>query len=79
MNLAGRTLGQCNRRSQQTIEFSAHRVFAAGFPANEFRETSRVDAFSCIDSKGDLVENPEGSEAQIQRNYGAVTGAPCLS
>jgi len=65
MNLAGHTLGQCNRSSRQTIEFSAHRVFAVGFPANQFRETPRVDAFSCIDNNGDLIENPEGAKHKL--------------
>lgn len=58
----------------QRIEFNAHRVFAVSYLLNLFQPDFQVDQFSLVDDAGQLHENIELIEKDIQRNFGCFYG-----
>ena len=58
----------------QRIEFNAHRVFSLKYLLSLFGQKFRIDAFSFVNDKGDLFENVELSENEVNRNFGCFYG-----
>lgn len=58
----------------QRIEFNAHRVFSVRYLLNLFKDRYEIVHFSFVDDKGDLFENVELAEPQIQNNFGCTFG-----
>jgi SAM-dependent methyltransferase len=58
----------------QRIEFNAHRVFSLKYLLSLFAQKFKIDAFSFVNDKGDLFENVELSENEVNRNFGCIYG-----
>ncbi len=58
----------------QRIEFNAHRVFSVRFLLDLFKNCFTLNSFSFVDDNGDLFENVELTQIEINRNYGCHYG-----
>ncbi len=58
----------------QRIEFNGHRIFSVGYLREYFREKFELDQFSYVDDAGDLYENVEITDEDVERNYGCHLG-----
>jgi SAM-dependent methyltransferase len=58
----------------QRIEFNAHRVFSVKHLLGLFNDKYRIDFFSYVDDKGDLHENAELNENEVDNNFGCNYG-----
>lgn len=59
---------------KQRIEFNAHRVFDVEYLLRLFNNKFKVDFFSYVNDKGDLLENVELDNDSINNNYGCYYG-----
>ncbi len=58
----------------QRIEFNAQRVFSVRYLLELFNANFILDSFSFVDDKGDLFENVELAQIEIDKNYGCHYG-----
>jgi SAM-dependent methyltransferase len=58
----------------QRIEFNAHRVFSVKYLLGLFSGKYILESFSYVDDNGDLFENVELNQPQIDQNYGCNYG-----
>jgi SAM-dependent methyltransferase len=58
----------------QRIEFNAHRVFGLRYLLDLFKDKYRIEHFSYVDDLGDLHENIELTDRQIDSNLGCTYG-----
>ncbi len=58
----------------QRIEFNAHRVFALKYLFDLFASDYIIETFSYVSDKGDLFENIETNQTDIDKNYGCTYG-----
>lgn len=59
---------------KQRIEFNAQRVFSVRYLLDLFKENYTIDSFSYVDDNGDLFENIELNQIEIDKNYGCYYG-----
>jgi len=59
---------------KQRIEFNAHRVFSVKYLLELFEDNFTLDSFSFVDDKGDILENVELNQTEIEKNYGCYYG-----
>lgn len=53
----------------QRIEFNAHRIFSIAYLLDLFKNNFIINSFSYVDDKGDLFENVELTQKEIERNF----------
>ena len=58
----------------QRIEFNAHRVFSLKYMLSLLKQKFKIDVFSFVNDKGDLFENVELTEKDVDRNFGCFYG-----
>ena len=58
----------------QQIEFNAHRVFSLKYLLPLFGQKFEIDVFSFVNDKGNLFENVELNENEVNRNFGGFYG-----
>ena len=58
----------------QRIEFNAHRVFGVRYLLDLFKDKYRIEHFSYVDDLGDLHENIELTDRQIDSDLGCTYG-----
>jgi hypothetical protein len=58
----------------QRIEFNAHRVFSVKYLLELFRKNFTITSFSYVNDGGDLFENVELNDSDIENNYGCNYG-----
>jgi hypothetical protein len=59
---------------EQRIEFNAHRVFSVSYLLRLLSDNFILDSFSFVDDNGDLFEDVEMNQAEIERNFGCHYG-----
>jgi SAM-dependent methyltransferase len=59
---------------EQRIEFNAHRVFSVKHLLELFNGKYEIDHFSYVDDAGDLHENAELAQADIENNFSCRYG-----
>ncbi|WAC20444.1 DUF268 domain-containing protein [Luteolibacter sp. SL250] len=62
----------------QRIEFNAHRVFSAEFLINYFSSMYRIDRFSYITDKGELIEDVPLDHSGFPENFGCRYGCAII-
>ena len=58
----------------QRIEFNAQRVFSLNYLLNIFKNKFRIDSFSYVDDKGELIEGCQLTQNRIDTNYNCTYG-----
>ena len=58
----------------QRIEFNAHRVFSIQYLFDLFKVDFLLNSFSYVDDKGDLFENVDIVQIDVDRNFGCNYG-----
>jgi hypothetical protein len=58
----------------QRIEFNAHRVFSVKYILQLLELKFKIDAFSFVSDNGNLFENAELTESEVDRNFGCLYG-----
>jgi len=58
----------------QRIEFNAHRVFSMPYLLDMIKAKYRIDSFSYVDDKGDLVVGAGLEEEAVQKNFSCHYG-----
>jgi SAM-dependent methyltransferase len=59
---------------RQRIEFNAHRVFSINYLLSLLKDNFIIDRFSFVDDNGDLFEDVELNQFEIERNFGCHYG-----
>jgi SAM-dependent methyltransferase len=62
---------------QQRVEFNGHRIFSVKYLLELFNDKYQIDNFSYVDDNGDLHENAELTQMNIENNFGCNSGSGC--
>ena len=59
---------------EQRIEFNSHRIFSLGYLLGILEQSFTVNSFSYVNDKGELFEDIELDQVNINKNYGCHYG-----